>query len=80
MKRFLKQGLAASIVAGALLVLPAVSNAAPGDVITVAGIPYQCVPVAGCATVVSWTPIVRTFVLKPYECVNSAGCATPYGW
>ncbi len=86
MNRYIRAGLAASVIAGAVLVAPMTASAlvvatTPSDVlVTTWVVPYQCVPVAGCATMVNVPPVEQTFVLRPFECVNSAGCATPYGW
>lgn len=88
MNRYMCSGLAASVIAGAALVLPVAANAETSSsisgtcegVVTVLVVPYQCVPVAGCATMVNVPPVKRTFLLRPFQCVNSAGCASHNGW
>ncbi len=85
MNRYIRPGLAAGIIAGALFAAPItasalMSNQPAGAIVSEWVVPYQCVPVAGCANVVNVPPVERTYILKPYQCVNVAGCASPYGW
>ena len=75
--------VASALASAALLPLTAnalLVNQPAGAVVSGYVVPYQCVPVAGCATQVSNTPVKVTWILKPYQCVAVAGCAMQYGW
>lgn len=59
--------IAAGVVASAVLVLPLLAAAEVEDEIITAGLPYMCVNSAGCATLMSTTPIVKVYSIPPTQ-------------
>lgn len=59
--------IAAGLVASAMLCLPLLASARIITTLTIVGLPYECVNSAGCATLMSTTPIVKVYSIPPTQ-------------